>query len=82
MATKRSKKDFIGFILDAEENKKLAREFLSQVDANKLSDFFKNKKYEIDDESCKAIWEAKERLEKVTIGDILTEGPCPPNVKY
>lgn len=80
MATKRSKKDFIGFILAAEENKKLFARFLDEK--KDLYKFFQGEGFtEISEESCPDILEARTRLEKMSIGELIEE-PCPPNTKY
>jgi hypothetical protein len=77
------RKDFIGFILAAEEDEKLTKEFLSKKEVKVLYLFFKQKGFtEIREEpDCEDILTARRRLEKVTIGEIIEE-PCPANAKY
>jgi hypothetical protein len=48
------KKDFIGFMLDAEKSKKLTSDFLDQRDATKLHEFFQKNGYtKISADDCK-----------------------------
>ena len=74
------RKDFIGFILAAERDKKLTARFLSEK--KDLYKFFQGEGFtEISRESCTDILEARTRLEQMSIGELIEE-PCPPNAKY
>ncbi len=82
MARARSKKNFIGFILAAEQDTKLLRAFLSKEKPDLLYDFFQREGFtEIDEPDCRDILAARSRLEKVSIGDMIDES-CPTNTKY
>jgi len=82
MVRARSKKDFIGFILAAEQDKKLIRRFLSTEQVPGLYDFFQKEGFtEILEPDCRDILTARSRLEKVSIGDMIDES-CPTNAKY
>jgi len=77
-----SRKDFIGFILDAEKSEDLTRGFLAQHDATKLHKFFVEKGYtEIPKADCKDILTVRDRLEGQRIPRE-GEGPCPAEAKY
>lgn len=81
MATQRSKKDFIGFILAAEQDRKLATRFLSEQ--KDLYQFFQKEGFtEIPESDCTDILTARTRLEKLSIGEVIGDIPCPPNAKY
>jgi len=74
------RKDFIGFILAAEQNGNLFARFLHEK--KDLYEFFQREKFtEISKDSCTDILEARTRLEQMSIGELIEE-PCPPNAKY
>lgn len=66
-ATKRHKDDFIGFILKAENNKKLTEEFMVPKNAEDLYDFFKDKKFfGIPFGDCEDILNARDNWDALT----------------
>ncbi len=83
MATKREKKDIIGFILTAESDLGLADKFLRIRKADDLYKFFQDEGFtEIPEKDCKDIMKARDGLEGQYIPKPEQGGPCPPNLKY
>lgn len=83
MATKRQRKDIIGFILTAESDLGLADKFLRIRKADELYKFFQEKGFpEILETDCPDIIRARDGLEGQYIPKPDQGGPCPPNLKY
>ena len=84
MATKRSKKDFIGFILAAEEDAKLAKNFLSKKNSTELHKFFHKEGFtEVSKDHCKDILKAKTKrhaMKQQIAGNPFYD--CPPDARY
>jgi hypothetical protein len=63
METKRSRSDFINFIMDAQKNPDLTNEFLSKKTAKDLHSFFHEKNYkDIPYNDCQEILMAQKRM--------------------
>ena len=82
MTTETQRKDFIGFILDAEKSEELTREFLAQREPKGLYAFFQKNGYdEILLSDCDDILTAEQRL-----GDVVelhhVAGECEGKAKY
>ena len=65
---KRGKMDFIDFILEAENDKKLTIEFLGCADVNALETFFKDNGYDISAADCERILQCIQDADGVSIG--------------
>ena len=63
MQTKRTKRDFIAFIIDSGRSTRLVDEFMSQKTAEDLHSFFKKKKYkDIRASDCEDILNARGKM--------------------
>jgi hypothetical protein len=84
MAKKRSNKDFIAFILAAENDPRLTKDFISKTNATELRSFFETEGFtEISENNCVNI--LKSKTKRFATGQ-QREGnpppPCPPNARY
>jgi hypothetical protein len=87
MAPKRAREDFIGFILEAEKDKELTKQFLDIKTAKRLNSFFTEQGFtKIKEDDCKDIMKSKtKKASKVLAPGKLGKGgfsPCPPNTHY
>jgi hypothetical protein len=84
MAKKRSKKDFIAFILAAEQDPRLTRDFISKTNATDLCSFFEKEGFtEISKDNCTDILRSKTK--RFATGQQIAGNPpppCPPNARY
>lgn len=67
----KKKKNFIDFILAAQQEEGLLKEFAEAKNLKKLTEFFEKKGYEITKKDCKKLIEAKKEIG-------MTEWPIPP----
>ena len=75
------RKDFIGFILDAEKDSTKLSEFLAQQTAGDLYAFFQSNGYtDIQEPDCNDILKAKEGLGETTVVQAVDK--CKPGTKY
>jgi hypothetical protein len=84
MAPKRKKKDYIGFIMEAEKSEELSKEFFSKCKKppKELQKFFHAKGFtEIEEPHCKEIKQAMKPYMKGA-GPKPGDPPCPPNARY
>ena len=82
MAPKRARKNYIGFIMAAEKNRKLTEDFFSKKKkpAKELLGFFHDEGFtEIELEHCRQIKKMMKPFPRaINAGD----SPCPPNTHY
>ena len=63
-------KNFIDFILDTQNDDKLAKDFLSVSTPEELGKFFTSKGYKISVEDCEKIVKAKANLNPDDVGSV------------
>ncbi len=84
MAKNRSRKDFIGFILEAEKDPRLTKAFLSKQTVTQLYNFFQEEGFtDISKDDCVDI--LKSKTKKFGTGQLIAGNPpdpCPPNAHY
>jgi DNA-binding protein H-NS len=88
MAPLRERKDLVGFIVEVEKDKELAKQFFAiKKSAQKLQTFFEDQGFtKIDGDECKYIMKSKTKKASKELSPAQRrEGeysPCPPNAHY